>query len=90
MSDKRSKLPTSISTNSFNQEILFFDNTKIQVTFVGRYLKQDKSTFNHNVVVNIVIVYEINLWSFKYSSDFMLKSCLFGAVKLTKNVGPNK
>ena len=43
--------------------------------FVGSYLKQDE---------NILTVYEINLWPFKYSSDFMLKNCFFGAVKLTK------
>ena len=59
----------------------FFDNAKIRVKFVGSYLKQDE---------NIVTVYEINLWPFKYSSDFMLKSCLFGAVKLTKNSDPDK
>ena len=53
----------------------FFDNAKIQVKFVGSYLKQDE---------NILTVYEINLWPFKYSSDFMLKNCFFGAVKLTK------
>ena len=60
---------------SIKNFFFFFDNAKIQVKFVGSYLKQDE---------NILTVYEINLWPFKYSSDFMLKSCFFGAVKLTK------
>ena len=44
-------------------------------------LKQDELTFNCKNMVNIYVVYEINLWLFKYSSDFTLKSPLFGAVK---------
>ena len=34
--------------------------------------------------MNIYIVYEINLWSYAYSADFMVGNSLFGAVKLTK------
>ena len=53
-------------------------------------MKQDKLTFNRNAVVNIYIVYDINFWPFKYSCDFTLKNSLFGSVKLTKNIDPDK
>ena len=53
-----------MSNNSFNSEINCFDNAKI-LQFVGSSLKQDKVTFNHKGVVNIYIVYDINLWPFK-------------------------
>ena len=56
--------PPSMSTNSFNPEINCLDNAKI-LQFVGSSLKQDKVTFNHKGVVNIYIVYDINLWPFK-------------------------
>ena len=56
--------PPSMSNNSFNPEINCFGNAKI-LQFVGSSLKQDKVTFNHKGVVNIYIVYDINLWPFK-------------------------
>ena len=38
------------------------------------------------------VVYELDTWSryLHYNADFTLDDCLFGAVKLTKNVNPNK
>ena len=44
--------------------------TKMQ--FHDQCLKQDKVTFNHKTVVNIYIVYEINLCLFKESPDFLI------------------
>ena len=41
--------------------------------------------FNHKKVVNILIVYQINLWPFTVGKDFALGNSLFGTVKLTKN-----
>ena len=43
-----------------------------------------KTRFNHKTVVNTHIAYEINLWPFKLSADFMLRNPLLGAVTLTK------
>ena len=39
-------------------------NTEIRVKFNESCLKQEEITFTHKKVVNIYIVYEINLWSF--------------------------
>ena len=50
-----------------------------------RCLKQDNVTFTQKQVVDVYIVYGINLWPFNVCRDFALGSSLFGAVKLTKN-----
>ena len=36
------------------------------------------------------IVYELDTWSRNLNSDFTLKDCLFGGVKLTKRTDPDK
>ena len=41
-------------------------------------------------MVNIFIVYELDIWSRDSNTDFTLKDCLFGAVNVTKNVDPDK
>ena len=42
-------------------------------------------TITQKQVVNIYIVYEINLWLYIVGQDFALRNFLFGAIKLTKN-----
>ena len=41
-------------------------------------------------MANLFIVYELDTWSQYLNADFTLKDCLFGAVKITKNAGPDK
>ena len=41
-------------------------------------------------MVNLFIVYELNIWTQDLNAEFTLKDCLLGAVKLTKNANPNK
>ena len=57
---------------------------KLKIKFDDQCLKQDKVTFKHKTVVNIYIVYEINLWPYKQTTDFMLDDYFFGAAKLIK------
>ena len=64
---------------------LSYVGTKTRVKFDGGCLKQDKVTFTHEIVVNIYIAYEINLWNYVYNSDPTFGNSLFGAVKLVKN-----
>ena len=45
---------------------------KIQVKLDGSCLEQDKVTINDKYVVNIYIVYDVNVWPFKQSVDFTL------------------
>ena len=56
------------------------------VTFTGSCLKQDKITYTYGKIVNIYIIYERNLWNYRYSDNPTLGNCLFGAVKLVKTL----
>ena len=58
--------------------------------FDGSCLKQESVTSPHKQVVNIYIVYGINLRLFSVDKDFALGNSLFGAVKLTTNPDPDK
>ena len=66
------------------------NNSRIKLEFKGSCLKQNKEPFVPNNVVNLYIVYELNTWSQDLNAEFMLKDCLFGTVKITKNANPNK
>ena len=63
---------------------------KIRVKFDCHCLKQNKVPFTHKKVLNIYIVYEINLLPFKRSVDFTLGNSLFGVLKLTENADLGK
>ena len=41
-------------------------------------------------VINLYISYTLSLWLRNLNTDFTLKNCLFGSVKLTKNADPDK
>ena len=66
------------------------DNSRIRLEFKGSCLKQDKTLSTPNNVVDLYIVYELNIWWQDLNAEFTLKDCLFGAVKLIKNANPNK
>ena len=53
-------------------------------------MKQDRVSFTHRNIVNVFIVYVLDTWSRDLNTDFTLKDCLYGAVKLTKNADPDK
>ena len=83
MSDESIKSPTT--SNKLLDPSLGFVGTKVRVKFSGDCLKQEKTTFNHQEIVNIYIVYQIEK-SVNIRSYPTLENCLFGAVKLTKHV----
>ena len=58
--------------------------TKTRAKFNGICLKQDKATFNHGMIVNVHLSYEITR-HFNISSYPTLENHLFGAVSLTKH-----
>ena len=57
--------------------------------FNGDCLRQKNITFNHEKIVNICIVYEIQK-SVNISDYPTIENCLFDAVKLTKHVDVDK
>ena len=52
--------------------------------------KQDKITCTHGKIVDIHIVYEINLWDRRYDDYQTLENCLFDTVRLVKNTDIDK
>ena len=42
------------------------------------------------MVINLYISYTLRPWLWNLNSDFPLKNCLFGSVKLTKNADPDR
>ena len=41
-------------------------------------------------MVNLFIVYEIDIWSRDLNAKFKLGDCMFGALKLIRNADPDK
>ena len=54
---------------------------------IMKELKQEKINFKPKNVLNVFSVYELDAWPRDLNADF---TCLFGAVKLTKNPDPDK
>ena len=65
---------------------LNYYGTKTSVKLTG---KQPKVSYTHGTIVNIYIAYELGA-SDSHTNDCMLKSCLFGGVRLTKNADSDK
>ena len=80
--------PPTTSDNSLNPALNYY-GTKTRVTFTGSCLKQSKISYTLGKAVNIYIVYELGASS-SHINDPTLKSCLFDAVTLTKNVDIDK
>ena len=86
---ERIKFPTT-SNNSLAQTMTFFNSAKIKVKFHGGCFKHEKITFYHGNIVNVYMVYEINLSPNDLDSTFALLNSLFGTIKLSKNADPGK
>ena len=86
-------------SQGLSNEIIKPDNTlaptlkytgkRMYVKFNGSCLKQDKITFNHGKIVNIYIIYDLEL-TLTYNADITLENYLFGAVKITQNADVSK
>ena len=53
-------------------------------------LKQYKPSFTSRNVVNVFIVYKLDVWSRDLNAGFTLNDCLLETVKLTTNAEQNK
>ena len=77
----------SIKTNNYllNPRIDYYNTSKIRIKFDGSFLNRFPPSIIHDKIVNIYLVYEIS----SHYNDITcptLENCLFGFVKLTKNV----
>ena len=86
MSDEKI-IPTATSTDKSATKTIY-DNARIKVEFNGDLLRQNQVTYNHGPAVNIYIVYQTTPDT--KTSNITLENCLFGAIKLTKNVDVGK
>ena len=69
--------------------VLNYYGTRTRVKFLESCLKQPKISYTHGKVGNIYVVYELGTSS-SHDNDAAIKSCLFGAVTLTKNADIDK
>ena len=60
-------------------------NGKLNVRFSKNMLKQTKIAYSHGSVINVYITYRLRKRTIN-NRDFTLGNCLFGAVKITKDV----
>ena len=74
---------SSVTISDGRVSKLVYDNARIKVNFNEDLLKQNEVTYNHGPILNIYIVYR--LIPTTKDPSVPLQSCLFGAVKLTKN-----
>ena len=58
----------------------------MSVKFSGNYVKENKSIYPVKSVMNIYIVYSLDTISNTRNTDFTSQNCLFGAVKITKDL----
>ena len=89
MSNKKVNLSNTINY-SLSPKVVWINNSRIRLKFKGSCLKQAKVTFTQNDFVNLFIAYELDRWSRDLNTDFILKNCFFGSLKLTKDVDPDK
>ena len=84
-SNEKIKSPTT-ANDSLIPKLNWINDLKIRIEFKGNCLKQDKVAFTLRNATNLFILYKLDARSQDLKYNFTLKNCLFGAVKLTKNV----
>ena len=81
LSNEQIKAPNT-STNNDQAPILEYDGREMSLKFSCDLLEQSRVTYNYVPKGWIFIVYKLN--SHTINTDFALKDCLFGSVKITK------
>ena len=82
--------PSYTANKSLSPKLVWY-NYKTILKFKGSCLKQkDQAAFTPKNVINVFIIYELDSWPRDLNTDFTLRGCLFGGVKLTKNPDPDK
>ena len=85
------KLTTLTTTdNSLSPSIKWYGNLNFCLIFKESCLKEKNATYTPPNVIKLFIVYELDTWLRDLSSNFTLKACLFGGVRLAKNVDLEK
>ena len=75
------------SVGGFTRPFIEYANFRIKLKFDGSILREKLST-SLRLIVNYYIVYRLNPKT--NSSNIVLKNCLFGKIKMTKNADTDK
>ena len=66
-------------------------NGRVNLKFNSSVLVQKSfSSFYRCLISNLSIVYELNAWPRNPANNFTLKNCIFGTVKLVRNITKSK
>ena len=85
------KLTTPTTTdNSLSPSIKWYRDSNFCFVYKESCLKQKNKIFNPPNRIYFFIVYELDRRSWDLNSNFTLKDCLFGGVKLAKNADLDK
>ena len=82
--------PRFTINHSLSPKPIWINSSRIRLKFKGSCLKQENVIFTPNNVGNLFIVYKLDKWLQDLNTDFTVKDCLFGNVKITKNSNPDK
>ena len=75
--------------NSLPPSIKWYENSNICLTFKESCLKQKRCAFTPQNICKYKYIYKLNTWSLDLNSDFIIKDCLCGGVKLAKMIQRN-
>ena len=84
---------TTLTTtdNSVSPSIKWYRNSNFCLVFKESCLKQKSRTYILPYRTSFFFaVLELDTWSRNLNSDFTLKECLFGGIRLAKNADPDK
>ena len=91
---KSNEIPEEIIENmtksNSNFALTFADYHVLPGIHFNRHCSINNNISIPKKVINLYISYILNPWLRHLNTDFTLKNCLFGSIKLTKNANPDK
>ena len=84
---KRLSDEKNCSVSGFTSPFIEYKNSRIKLKFDGNILREKLST-SLRLIANYFIVYRLN--PITNGSNIVLENCLFGKIKMTKNVDTDK
>ena len=81
---EKTAAPTTVK-DSLSLTVNQYGDSNFCLIFTGNW-QNKKAIFNPLGVIKVFNVYELDRWLQNLNANFTLNNCLFGSVKLTKNV----
>ena len=87
---QKKKIEVVIKSNKNFAQTFVDHHVWWDVNFNGHCLINDNISRISKIDINLYIFYTLNQWWRNLNTDFTLRNCLFGSVKLAKNADPDK